>query len=143
MKLTPEQLQARRKKNKKLWLVAIGLWLMAGCLYAIIPDYDTPRTATYSAPKPTKSKWELWQEQYVSGWDGSCRPVEQLIKKNLNDPKSYEHSETRYYLNADTTKVNVLTAFRAKNGFGGLVLTTYSAEVDMAGNVLTIEEVNL
>lgn len=136
------------KKAGKIILMSFGgLFLLLVLVFALgvmLEDNSEENTAhTTSAPIVQKSKWDIWTERHSSGWDGSCRPVEKLIKKQLNDTGSYEHVETRYYVNDDTTKVNVLTMFRAKNGFGGLILTSYAAELDMSGNILTISEVKL
>lgn len=138
-----------KKAIKIILMSAGGLFLLLMLIFALgvmlddDDNTDSNTTATTAPPEPIKSKWDIWQEKYVSGWDGSCRPLEKYIKKQLNDPDSYEHSETRYYVNDDTTKVNVLTIFRAKNGFGGLILTSYAAELDMSGNILKLSEVRL
>lgn len=143
--LSEEEIARRKRLNRKLWPVVIVLFAilfgLIGFMNAISPDdEDMPGNTTVTYVP--KTKWDIWIEQQTSAWDGSCRPVEQLIKKQLNDPGSYEHVETRYRPNADTSAFTVYTQFRAKNGFGALMLTAYQAEVSYNGTVLSLEEMN-
>lgn len=71
-----------------------------------------------------------------SGIDGSHRNVEAELKARLRDPGSYEHVETRYLVGAES--ITVYTRYRAKNGFGGLNVSTAVAEVDGSGRVLSL-----
>jgi hypothetical protein len=71
-----------------------------------------------------------------SFWDGSHRGLKELIKKSMNDPKSFEHVETRYTDNGDHFLVT--TTFRGKNAFGGVVLNSVKAKTDLDGNVLVV-----
>lgn len=75
------------------------------------------------------------KEQF-SGWDGSHRGLEKIIKKNMNDPDSYDHAETVYWDKGDYLLVR--TTFRGKNAYGGVVLQSIKAKVDLEGNVLQI-----
>ena len=69
-----------------------------------------------------------------SSWDGSHYNLTQYIKNNMNDPKSYDHVETRF---GDMgSYVVVVTTFRGKNAFGGVVKQTYRAKVDLEGNII-------
>lgn len=85
-------------------------------------------------------RWKQWKKDYVSSWDGSCLPVEQHLEKTMNDPDSYEHVETKYVPNDDTTAVVLITKIRGKNAFGAKILTSYVAKVDMNGTVLEMEQ---
>lgn len=75
-----------------------------------------------------------------SGWDGSYRPLEKLIKASMNDDSSYKHVSTVYHLilNKDPHAV-VKTTFRGTNAYGGVVKQTVAARV----NVRTGEIVSL
>jgi len=76
-------------------------------------------------------------EKQFSSWDGSHIKLEMYIKENLmNDPDSYKHVKTTYW--DMKTYVIVLTTFRGKNPFGGVVLNSIKAKVDLDGNVLEI-----
>lgn len=67
-----------------------------------------------------------------SGWDGSYRPLEKLIKRSMNDDSSYKHVETSYslFLVKDPHAV-VNTTFRGSNQYGGIVKQTVSARVNI------------
>ena len=75
-------------------------------------------------------------EKQFSPYDGSHNGLTELIKKNMPDPESYEHVETRFSDKGD--HIFVVTKFRGKNGFGGYVFQTVSANVDFKGNVIEI-----
>ncbi len=71
-----------------------------------------------------------------SGWDGSYRPLEKIIKASMNDPDSYKHVETKYsdlgeYLIVETT-------FRGKNAFGGVVKNSVRAKFTLDGELVEI-----
>lgn len=70
--------------------------------------------------------------------DGSHSGLARYIKKSMNDPSSYEHVETKYWDRGD--HLVVATTFRGKNAFGGLVLNTLRAKVNLDGQVLAIME---
>lgn len=75
-----------------------------------------------------------------SGWDGSYRPLEKLIKKSMNDDASYKHVETTSHLvlGKDSHAV-VKTRFKGTNAYGGVVTQTVTARVDIkTGNIAEI-----
>ncbi|MNE67328.1 hypothetical protein D3C80_1629270 [compost metagenome] len=77
-----------------------------------------------------------------SGWDGSYRPLEKLIKKSMNDDSSYKHVETvsHLVLGKDPHAV-VKTTFKGTNAYGGVVTQTVSARVDInTGEVVKVIE---
>ena len=67
----------------------------------------------------------------LSGWDGSHRQTVKLIKKNLKDPKSFEHIETRITPVENGSHI-VFTKYRAKNSFGGYVVETQPSAISNA-----------
>lgn len=75
-------------------------------------------------------------EKHFSVWDGSHRGLTKVIKESMNDPNSYEHAETRYIDKGD--HLIVITEFRGKNAFGGVVKNSVTAKVDLNGNVVEI-----
>ncbi|RDQ32878.1 hypothetical protein C4A40_03770 [Escherichia coli] len=75
-----------------------------------------------------------------SGWDGSYRPLEKLIKENMNDDSSYKHVSTVYHLilNKDPHAI-VKTTFRGTNAYGGVVKQTIAARVNVkTGEIVSI-----
>ena len=71
-----------------------------------------------------------------SAWDGSHYELTKLIKLSMNDPKSYEHVSTSYLDHEDY--LTIMTTFRGKNAFGGVVPTTVKAKVSITGGILEI-----
>lgn len=114
------------------------------------PESNSTGTVTYNAA--TGEKVEAVQsvikdenedrtkaiEKQFSSWDGSHMRLERYIKKQMNDPGSYEHVKTTYSDNG--TNITVVTQFRGKNSFGAIVLNTLKAKVDIDGEVLEIIE---
>lgn len=82
---------------------------------------------------PTKAK----VENLFSAWDGSLRSLVNYTKRNMNDPDSFEHVETRYSVEGD--KIFVAMEYRGKNGFGAKMKAYQYAFVDMEGNIISIE----
>ncbi len=75
-------------------------------------------------------------EKHFSPWDGSHKGLERLVKENLNDPESYDHIKTTYWDKKD--KLRVRMEYRARNGFGGMVVGFVLADVDLEGNVIEV-----
>ncbi|WP_434525086.1 hypothetical protein [Photorhabdus asymbiotica] len=75
-----------------------------------------------------------------SGWDGSYRPLEKIIKENMHDESTYKHVETTYRLILDKNPHAVIeTTFRGSNAYGGIVKQTISANVDIkTGQIIDI-----
>ncbi|HDC4837602.1 TPA: hypothetical protein O8U60_002286 [Enterobacter cloacae] len=96
-----------------------------------------------SDPKSLNSKINLDAFQgNFSGWNGSYRPLEKLIKANMNDDSSFKHLSTKYHLilGKDPHAI-VKTTFRGTNAFGGVVKETVAARVDVrTGEVVSIIE---
>ena len=90
------------------------------------------KQAQKAVPKSRQSRIEL----QFSGWDGSHRTLEQLIKRSMNDPASYDHVETAYSDQGD--HLVVVTSYRGKNAFGGVVKQTTTAKVSVDGEIFEI-----
>lgn len=73
-------------------------------------------------------------ELKFSSWDGSHRDLEKRIKEAMNDPDSYKHYKTVYVDRGD--HLTVITEFGGKNGFGGMVRNTVSADYSLDGNFI-------
>jgi hypothetical protein len=77
-------------------------------------------------------------ESQFSAWNGAHVQFERIIKKAMNDPSSYKHVETRYFDQGDS--IRVVTSFRGKNAFGGVVKNTMVAEFTLSGRLLRVIE---
>jgi len=75
-------------------------------------------------------------DSQFSSWDGSHNGLTNHIKEHMNDPDSYEHVETRFGDHGDY--ILVITKFRGTNAFGGKVINTITAKVDLKGNVIEV-----
>jgi hypothetical protein len=75
-------------------------------------------------------------EAQFSGWDGSHRNLEKIIKKSMHNPDSYKHTETVYWDRGDHLVVK--TTYRGTNAFGGVVTNWTMARVDLDGTVTEI-----
>lgn len=73
-------------------------------------------------------------------WDGSHPAVTEEIKRSMNNPKSYEHVETRYLDRGRT--ITIHTTFRGTNAFGGVVSNRVVAEIDDQGRILRFGRLN-
>lgn len=76
-----------------------------------------------------------------SGWDGSYRPLEKLIKASMNDDSSYKHSATTYrlFLNETPAYAIVNTVFKGTNSYGGVVKDNVKVKVDInSGDIIEV-----
>ena len=76
------------------------------------------------------------KEQF-SSWNGSHKNLEKYIKASMNNPKSYEHVETRYQIKDNT--VMIYTKFRGTNAFNAVVTNEAVAIADLDGNLLDVK----
>lgn len=89
--------------------------------------------------KQYQQRKEKFEESCLNTWDGSHTALVSYVEDNMNDPDSFEHVETRYILQKDYAYV--IMKFRGKNAFGGLVLNSISAKVDLDDcSIISIEE---
>lgn len=109
-----------------------------------IPQQQTPQQA---APKPTispeeqaKMDYKEWIDNQFSAWDGSHMDLVNLVKGNMNDPKSFEHVETKYVDNGDN--LTIFMKFRGTNAFGGKILNTVTGIADYKTSTIKIVEYN-
>lgn len=75
-------------------------------------------------------------DQQFSRWDGSNYAVETAVKRQMKNPDSYQHVETRYV--EVPNGLIVTTTFRGTNSFNALVPQTAVAAVDRAGRVISL-----
>ncbi len=86
---------------------------------------------------------------YNSAWDGSVYQVKRYLKKNLNDPKSFDAMEWSPVTTLDDDVIRsanlkhkyiVRCKFRAKNIFGGYVINNMLFYLDAKGNVVNTKK---
>lgn len=98
----------------------------------------------YVAPKPQKAiSAEKQLHDQMSAWDGSLPPLVEVVKDNMNDPKSFEHDKTLYRQTAaDSLEFIMTMTFRGKNAFGGVVKNVASARYNARTKTLTDVEIH-
>jgi len=103
-------------------------------LFSILQNIN-PRLTTSKTPKELR-KQRI--EKQFSPWDGSHIQLTKLIKQHMNDPDSFKHDSTSYWDMGD--HLVVITHFRGRNAYGGMVRHWVKAKVDLDGKVLQIIE---
>ena len=103
------------------------------------PQQTTPKP-TISPEKQAKIDYKEWIDSQFSAWDGSHVKLVELVKENMNDPKSFEHVETKYIDNGDS--LTIFMKFRGTNAFGGKILNTVTGHADYKANNIKIIEYN-
>lgn len=122
--LTEEQMERNKKVNKKI-LIGFAV-LFAPILLMII----------FSDKKSVPKEYKKEEVVFNSPLDGSVFQVEYYLKRNLNDPDSYDGIEWSEVQKLDGGGFRVRHKFRAANAFGGKVITTKLFELDSLGNVV-------
>lgn len=97
-------------------------------------DALATKEAAALAAATAKAEHRQKIEEQFSGYDGSHRKFERLIKQAMNDPDSYDHVETKYIDKGSF--IRVFCTFRGKNAFGGLVKNTKVADFSISGDFL-------
>ena len=83
-----------------------------------------------------QKQYHTWIKAQFSVWDGSNTQLVDLNKKNLNDPKSFDHEKTTYSDKGDHLIIKM--TYRAKNSFGALILQNVTAKVDYKTQAIEI-----
>lgn len=86
----------------------------------------------------TQAKFDEFKNNYTSSFDGSCKPLNNYIKQQMNDPSSFEHDKT-FITPLLNGNYQVKTIFRGKNAFGGIVLNSVYAEISPKGEILSVK----
>lgn len=109
-----------------------------------VAETSTPEPTKTPSPTPTpKTEGQLfdeWVKSQFSGWDGSHKALVELVKENMNDPKSFQHAKTTYTIDTEQKSINIHMKYRGKNGFGGLILTSVTAVATYKDNLLKVIE---
>jgi hypothetical protein len=118
---------AKIKKGKISKLLIFFIILVI--LYIIgflVPDNKNKSTSK------TENKKEIEEKQKglhcLRGWDGSSRELVDYVKKNMRDPDSFKHRETRIGPNINNTHF-IHMMYSGKNGFGGVTVEGVSGKL--------------
>lgn len=78
-------------------------------------------------------------DKCLSSWDHSHRELVKLVKQNMNNPKSFEHVETRYGVTGDYA--GIVMVYRDTNAFGAIVTNSIKAKVSLDDcSLISVEE---
>lgn len=102
---------------------------------------DADAKAVADAKAKAEKDFNDWVNSQFSPWDGSNYNLVDLIKQNMNDPKSFEHIETRQSIEKGKG-ITLYMKYRGKNAFGGLIINTVEAYADYNTQVLHVTKVN-
>ena len=78
-----------------------------------------------------------WAEKNISSWDRSNRLLTKEAKKNMLDPKSFEHIITTFTYNDDNV-IGKMT-YSGSNSFGGKAIAIAEGTFDYDGNLLKVK----
>jgi hypothetical protein len=122
--------------SKAITIICLSTLFIFIFICFIMINFFPSDSSKERAPKTQEEIRKEQLEKQFSSWDGSHHGLTELIKKSMNDPKSYEHEETVYWDKGDYLIVK--TTFRGKNAFGGVVKNWVTAKIDLNGNVIEI-----
>ena len=130
-----KDIRTKYKENEKI----VGRWIAVIFIVIVILIVVLWRISCNNGIKKTSTgQYQKRIEQCFSAWDGSHIELTKLIKESMNDPDSYEHIETHYW--DKDYAIYIITSFRGRNAFGGVVKQTISAYSTMDCNIYNIEE---
>ncbi len=81
----------------------------------------------------------VFDNKFYSDYLKTYKPVYDYLKQTLNDPSSLEIEKSWNLGMNDDSTFEVKTSFRAKNGFGALMLHTINCNIDISGNLSNIK----
>lgn len=103
----------------------------------LMNHYQEKKRLEKEEVKAKEERKEHFESECLSDWDGSCPDLVEKVKGVLNDPKSFQHVETRYIIQENSYYIEM--KFRAKNSYGALILNVSTALVDENCKVLSYE----
>lgn len=110
-------------------VVAAGIGSALGQAVPVSPPKLNPEEKQQLAAK-VKAERARADASHCLGWDDSVDHLEQAVKANLRDPKSFEHVRTSISPIGKDGKFSAVMTYRAQNGFGGMNVESVGAIVD-------------
>jgi len=117
----------RNNKTRNIIFGFVGFIILISIVASILPDRGT-RAGIYN-----------------STVDGSVYEVERYLKDNLKDPKSYESISWGKVIDlgmepSTPYRYHVHHRYRARNSFGGFVISDQTFYMDKYGNVFEVKD---
>jgi hypothetical protein len=125
----------------KTFFAALG-WVVIGVFVWIkLADDSEPDPAAEATKAAEQAEHKRKGFHCLEG-DGTHFEVIKAVKKQMRDPDSFEHVETRVVPVNEKGQHTLTMKYRAKNGFGGMTigsaLSTFTNS-DCAATVLSVE----
>ncbi len=109
----------------------------------------SPEEKAQLAEAEAQKAHDDWVESQFSAWDGSHNEFVRLVKENMNDPKSFEHVETKYLVLSTQEQIDevgkgeigdlyIYMKFRGTNAFGGKILSEAEGLASYKKQTITI-----
>jgi hypothetical protein len=118
---------------------------MAGVILFVAIKNSKPDPAIQAAKDAKKEAEQAENKRkgiHCLEWDGSHFEVRKYVKKQMREPDSFEHIETRVVPVNEKGQHTLTMKYRARNGFGGMsvgsALATFNNS-DCAATVLAVE----
>lgn len=152
MKMTPEERKALPWKEwptayRRMWTIGLPVVAILTLIIALVPG-DPPSPAELAAQATADSlkkaeaallkKYPNLPRQ--SGFDASVDVVVDYLSATLNDPRSYQPESWSALISTSDGYFQVRHTFRAKNGFGGMILGSKVFVIDSFGSVVRVAD---
>lgn len=126
----------KKKMTKEEWKSGcIGMIVIALILFFVARSCFNNDESSEKTQALSKEELRIQEiESCFSAWDGSHSNVVKFVLREMNDPNSFEHIETKY---VDRDSVLWITMdFTGKNAYGGRVRHKITSEVDIQCNYI-------
>lgn len=130
-----------KKKEKTNYSRIFYGVLFSSVLIILIASLPNPRSSNGQTQENVPARDPLTAQ--FSSWDGSHPALVEYVKKNMKNPDSFEHVETKFGWVNDPKynqheRILVHMIYRGSNSFGGVITEEVFAHVDTHGNVLEV-----
>ena len=134
-------MENQTKRSNLVFLAVVSLLFLWGCTFKekeerVISEAEKVESEKQQRISNGNAKFK---ENCYNPVDGSCYAVVHYVKQNMNDPESFQHSETQYSYNDSC--IEVLMKFRGNNAFGGKVINYVKAKVSRDCELLEIKQI--
>ena len=82
---------------------------------------------------------DKFDKKFFSEYRNTYKPIYEYLEENLNDPSSLEITKTWNLGMSKDSLFSIKTSFRAKNGFGALIIQTINCDIDTNGKISNVE----
>lgn len=128
-----------QNQNKAISLNSDIIFLIISAILVACLAYYT--LAPYKQDVPPSNPPQLTNKQKLESYftsSGRCFKLENMIRRIMNDPGSFSHTETTHKIIGDKALITI--KYRGKNLFGALVLTNDLAVIDTEGKIEIIDK---